>query len=596
MRIPIDIPSGLNSDDTTFSASPAWVGGSNVRWRENKGEVIGGFESVILSNLTGVCRSILPWTDTAGILNLGFGTHSNFEVYQGGSLYDITPVLALPPVTLGTDPITPANGTPTIVVSQPGHPYLVGDVNIISGSAAVATVTINGTWTVTAVTTNTWTFTAGSNANASTAGGGSAVVVTPQRAFVAGQIDGTGSAGFGTGAYGVGSYGEPSITDYFPRTVALGAFGQTLLANPRGQTIYQWSNNTAAKAVALAGAPANVSYMLVTPNFTVMALGCSQEVGGVFNPMVIRESGVRSATSWSTDATSSSTAREYPLPGGGRLVGGQVIGAAVLAWTDSDLWLGTYVGQITQVRRWDRVGRKCGLIGPNAAVVVGSTAFWISPDRQFHSYTLGGAVASVPCPIRNDFADNLSASQGDKIVASSIAEFSEIRFDYPDSRDGHENSRYVALCIEGPDAGKWYRGLMARTAMVDAGPSSFPCGTTYAGNIYWHESGNSSDGAPFAWFLESADIYFDENFVMLVRSCWPDIAGQVGPINLDLSTKFFPQDSPTPLQTLTLATGENHVDFQLKGRLFKMKLSGNSSPTRARIGRMTFDAKKCGLR
>lgn len=514
MMVSIDIPPGLNSDDTTFASSPAWVDGSNMRFRNKRAQNIGGFESLILTLLTGVCRSAFPWTDNVNTLNVGFGTHTNLQLYQGGMLYDITPASE----------------------------------------------------------------------------------------FTAGSVDGTGSTGFGTGAYGVGAYGEPSVTDYFPLTWSQDNFGQTGVFNPRNQTLFQWSNDVTAAAVPITNAPAQCIYMLVTPQFEIMALGCSQEADGIFNPKVIRHSDTRGATGWSTDATSSSTSREYPLPGGGRLVAGRVSGQNILAWSDHELWLGTYVGSVTQVWRWDLVGEKCGLIGPGAAVVVGSTAFWISPDRQFYSYTIGGAVQPVACPIREDFADNLADSQGDKIIASSISEFSEIRFDYPDSRDGNENSRYVALCVEGDDVGSWYRGIMARTSMVDAGPSSFPIGTTLTGQIYWHEKGDtdngvSSDGAPFPWLIESADVYLDENLTMLARSVWPDIAGQIGPISLTVITKLYPQD-PNPITwgPFVLQPNQSQVNFKIKGRLFRMRLTGNSTPTNARIGRMTFDAKQCGRR
>ena len=505
-RITIAVPAGLNSDDTAFASSPAWVDGSNVRFRDGKAEAKGGFESVTQTLLNGVCRWVQPWGDTTGTLNLGFGTHTHLQLFQGGMVYDIT----------------------------------------------------------------------------------------PSSSFTPGAVDGAGSSGFGTGAYGIGGYGEPSATDYFPLTWSGGAFGQTLIASPRNQTIFQWSNNTAVPAAAVMNAPAQVTFALVTPQFQVMALGCSQEVGGAFNPLCIRHSDVRDPTGWSTIASSASTSREYVLPSGGRIVGGRVIGANLLIWTADALWLGTYVGQVTQIWRFDKVGDKCGLAGPAAAVVVGSNAFWVSPDRQFHTYSLNGAVQSVDCPIRQDFADNLAPSQNDKIIASSAASYNEVRFDYPDARDGFENSRYIALCIAGPDTGAWHRGIQPRTAMVDAGPSLYPCGTTFAGNIYWHEKGRSADGAPLVGFVESADIYLDPNFVMLVRSAWPDVADQVGPLSLTITGRFFPQGDPDVYGPIALAPGQDQVDFKAKARLFKMRLDFNASPSGFRFGLITFDAKRCG--
>jgi hypothetical protein len=505
---PINIPTGLNSDDTALASSPAWVDGSNVRFHDGKAQAKGGWESVTQTLLSGVCRLAFPWTDNAATLNVAFGTHTHLQIFQGGAVFDIT----------------------------------------------------------------------------------------PSSGFTPGAIDGAGSSGFGTGAFGIGGFGSPSSTDYFPLTWSAGAYGQTLMASPRNQTIFQWSNATGTPAVAVTNAPAQVTYMLVTPQRQVMALGCSQEVGGVFNPNCIRHSDVGSPTGWSTIASSSSTSREYVLPGGGRIVAGRVMGSNVLIWTSDALWLGTYVGQVTQVWRFDKVGDKCGLAGPGAAIVAGSTAFWVSPDRQFHTYSLNGFVQPVTCPIRQDFADNLAASQNDKIVASSVAEYNEIRFDYPDSRDGYENSRYVSLRIAGPDVGKWHRGIMARTSMVDAGPSLYPCGTTYAGNVYWHEKGNSADGANLAGFIESANLYLDEDSVMLVRSSWPDIADQIGPLSLTLTGRFYPQGDPTVVGPITLQPGQDQADFKAKARLFRVRIDFNSSPSFFRLGLITFDAKQCGRR
>ena len=505
MRFAPEIPPGLNSDDTAFSASPAWADCNNARFRLGRPQATAGWESVIGDLLTGVCRSVFAWTDNGNVLNLGFGTHSALMLYQGGALYDITPT---------------------------------------SG-------------------------------------------------FTPGQIDGTGSTGYGTGAYGAGGYGEPSTTDYFPLTWSQAALGQTLLASPRNQTIFQWSNNTAVKAAALTNAPANVTYMIVARDF-VFALGCNQEVSGTFNPLCIRHSDVRGPTGWSTVATSSSTSREYILPGGGRIVAGREIGRSILVWTNHSLYLGTYVGSVNKVWQFDKVGDKCGLIGPGAAVVKDSTAYWISPDRQFHSYTVGGMVSSIPCPIRESFADNLAASQGDKIIASTIAEYGEVRWDYPDSRDGYENSRYITLCVEGPDSGAWSRGDVARTAMVDAGPSAYPCGTTYEGNIYWHEKGNSADGSALAGYIETSDIYLDTNRSSLVRGCWPDVSEQTGPWYLTLTTRDKPQGTGTTFGPYAMAPDEDKLDFKASGRLVRVKFSWNSSPAGGRLGVPSFDVKQRG--
>jgi hypothetical protein len=426
--------------------------------------------------------------------------------------------------------------------------------------------------------------------------GGALFDITPTSGFAAGAVDGAASAGFGTGGFGVGGYGLPSTGDYFPLTWSMAAWGQNLLACPRNQTIFAWTNDTAAPAAELANAPANVTSMLVAPlngGYQAFALGCNEEVSGVFNPLCIRHSSIRDNTEWSTSAAGS-TAREYVLTGGGRIVGGRMAGPYMLVWTSEALFLGAFVGALDEPWRFERVGRNCGLIGPNAAVVVGQTAFWASPDRQFHSYSVGGEPQPVTCPIRQDFADNLAASQGDKVVASSNAEFGEVRFDYPDSRDGYENSRYLALCVAGPDAGAWHRGIMARTAFVDAGPSAFPVGVAYDGRVYFHEKGHSADGAAFAWFIETAESYLDPEKGLLVRGLWPDFKGQVGPVSVTLAARAQPQGPEQTFSAPAMSPGQARADLLASGRLFRVRFSGASAPTACRIGAPVFDVAPTG--
>jgi len=89
MRIPLDLPPGLNGDDTSFAGNGRWADGSNVRFRLGRAQVIGGWEGLLQSPLTGVCRTVFPWTDNAAVLNIAFGTHSKLQLWQGGALFDI---------------------------------------------------------------------------------------------------------------------------------------------------------------------------------------------------------------------------------------------------------------------------------------------------------------------------------------------------------------------------------------------------------------------------------------------------------------------------------------------------------------------------
>ena len=273
-----------------------------------------------------------------------------------------------------------------------------------------------------------------------------------------------------------------------------------------------------------------------------------------------------------------------------------MLGSYVVVWTQDSVYLGSYVGSSSQGWRFDLMGRNCGLIGPGAAVVFANAAFWISPDRQFWTMPLGGAPIPIDCPIREDFADNLSASQADKIVASSIGEFGEVRWDYPDARDGIENSRYIVLQVSGSDAGAWSRGVQARTAMVDAGPSLYPCGVTYDGNIYWHERGTSADGGAMSGYIQTADMYLDPNVTAMIRGVWPDFESQVGPTYVTIETRFKPQGDVTTKGPYTMAVGDDKVDVRAKGRLANVKISSSSAPSEWRLGRIMLDVVQTGQR
>ncbi len=375
---------------------------------------------------------------------------------------------------------------------------------------------------------------------------------------------------------------------------------RNLIANPRNGAIYSWTNNLASRAVALANAPVQTTYTLVSPTRQVFALGCNQEASPfAFDPLVIRHSSVGNNTEWNTAASTS--AREYRLPGGGRIVCGAVMGENLLIWTTGGLFVGTFVGSIIQPWRFDQVGEECGIIGPNAFTVVGQQAFWVGPNLQFYAYTLGSQPVLVPCPIQDDFADNMAPAQTDKITVGSTAFFNEIRIDYPDARDGVECSRYLAAHIptllNAPESA-WYRGNMARTAYSDAPPSpnSYPIAADPQGNLYWHEKGQSANGAPLSWFIETADNYLDPALTMQLRTLWPDFKDQVGAVEVAAVTRFYPQASETSTSGQTMAPGQSKSDLRATGRLAKLRFSGLASPSFVRLGNPTIDVTPAGQR
>lgn len=389
--------------------------------------------------------------------------------------------------------------------------------------------------------------------------------------------------GYGSGGYGMGGYGVGQNAD-IARTWSLACYGESLMACPAGGTIYWWQNDPMVPAAALTGAPASVNRMTVAYNRQVIAEACTQE-DGIFNPMCIRNSDTEDPTDWITSANDNVS--EEILPGGGTIVDGRPFGDDQIVWTDDALFVGTFVGQAEQAWRYDRIAVNCGLASPQAAVVVNQTAYWLTPDLQFFGYQYGGAPTPIPCPIRREFTENLVSEQIAKVIAVSVGEFGEIWFLYPDVRDGIENSRHLIL---NTSDNSWSLGNVARTAMIDGGPITYPLAVDYAGQTYLHEKGD----AAVDWFIETSLQYIGEgeNHVML-RSIWPDFEAQAGDIDLSIKTRAYPQSVERTKGPYVLAPGREKKDFMVEGRLVAIRLSGDAF---MRLGKPSFDAVVTGGR
>lgn len=272
--------------------------------------------------------------------------------------------------------------------------------------------------------------------------------------------------GYGIGAYGLGVYGRSDVGNYYARTWAMANWGQDLMAVPRGGPLCWWKASApTTKATYPANAPTVSNYMLVTPQRQILLLGTEQELDGIYNPMCIRGSDLENPEVWSTAADNN--AFEHILEGSGRIIGARLFDDGVIVWTESRCFKGTFLGAPGQTYRFDEIHGASGLLAPNAAAVTGTGVVWMSPDKHIYMISIGGTgVVPIVCPVFDDsLGDFIVESQLDKVVLSFLRENNELRIDYPDLRDGRENSRYLLLNMTD---GSWSRGTQARSAM-DAG-------------------------------------------------------------------------------------------------------------------------------
>lgn len=427
--------------------------------------------------------------------------------------------------------------------------------------------------------------------------GGALNDITPV-GLTPGSVDGALPGTWGAGDWGDGYWGEGSVSSAFLRTWSLDTWGEQLVANPRGGAIYLWTNNPANPAAVLANAPDEVNSILVTPERQILAIGTSEEISGVFNPMAVRGCASENNTVWTTLA--SNNAFEDTLSGAGsRLVTGLMVGTYPALWTDEGLFMGTFVGTTEQTYQWDLQGTSCGLIGPNAVIVVNKRAYWITPDLQFYTWAPGESPSSIECPIRGEFMANLVRAQADKIAGTAIGQFGELTWFYPDSQDGNENSRFIRFTTDVPygQGYQWSKGVLARTAVMDAGAVKQPVFVSPNGWVFSHEDGQTADGGPLKGFYKVSLPNIDEGgqFVM-VDGIECDFKDQAGAITLELTLRKFPQSTVrTGYKAITIAPGIEKKNFQCQGRCGEVSVSWESSPAFHRLGKPVFTATPTAL-
>lgn len=397
--------------------------------------------------------------------------------------------------------------------------------------------------------------------------------------------------GYGSGGYGMGGYGVGGTED-IARTWSLDNWGEALIASPSEGAIYIWENDPGAVATVISQAPSSCQRVIVTPERQILALGCAEEVSGIYNPVCIRGSHTGDYTDWTT--ASDNNAFEHILEGGGEIVDAKVFGATVLIWTDKSLFIGQFIGQADQAYRFDKVADNCGAAGPQATVVFGQTAYWMTPDLRFFAYTYGGAATEMRCTISREFRDNIDTSQIAKVVCQSNSQFGEVWWYYPDERDGDENSRYIMVNVAN---GSWSKGDTARTAAIDSGTILYPLTVDYAGQTYLHENGQSANGSPLSWYIQTTPQYMGEaEQRFMVRGIWPDIEAQTGNITLTVYGREYPQATDVTKGTYTLAAGRQKKDFRASSRMISIRLSGSAAGTFMRLGKPSFDVAPLGLR
>ena len=401
------------------------------------------------------------------------------------------------------------------------------------------------------------------------------------RDLLAGPRDTLGR-GYGMGPYGAGPYGRTLDADQvMARTWSLQNFGQDLIANPRGGALYRWHGGRTWRAEPLAAndAPARVSAFVVTANDFIMCLGCTNE-DGVFDPLLARWATIAGGYAdgdWT--AAPDNSAGSLRLPVGSSLIAGIAAPYVTLAFTDKSVYALRFVPSLDVVYSEDKIADN-GLIGPNAAAMLGTAVLWISAARTWHMHTESGQTR-LACPVRELVFNRVPTLQVAKIAAVPVHTHDEVWWFYPDQTG--ECAQYVAFNVTG---GWWMTGSLSRSIGCD---SHGPLMVAPTGEIFRHESGDSANGARLEWSFTTGftDVAEGERLAHLSEFI-PDLAALPGVAELTVLGREQPNQPAVSKGPYGFSTRTRKVSMRMIARQFAFKISG--------VGRLRLGRCRLGFR
>lgn len=261
-------------------------------------------------------------------------------------------------------------------------------------------------------------------------------------------------------------------------------------------------------------------------------------------------------------AASTNSAGDEDIATDGVMVCGAAARGETLLWSTTDLWAARYIGTPFQYS-FDRLGHNCGIIGPRAKVVVDAGAFWMS-NGQFFFYD--GIVRPLACEVSDWVFGNINKAAIGTTFAFANPQFNEVTWHFPFTGSSTPDHYVTYNYAEG----HWTYGALARVAGVTLWPGvgTNPVMVDAAGAVYDHETGTATPGS--TPFVESGPVQVDDgDNVVHVKTIIPDDK-TVGDVSATLSAKFFPDDTSSVAQTVSLSS---QTPVRLTGRQFKLRLT-----------------------
>ena len=447
------------------------------------------------------------------------------------------------------------------VVTATAHGFSNGD--LVKLTEVVGMVEVNGNYYTTAnVTTNTFEL-SGTNTSSFTSYGS---------AGKATLISGWGSAAAVSSSMVVL---EPSLWSFT-------LWGEDLIATRRDGGTYIWdaTNGTSTRAIALSNAPTNALLSLVSvPDRHVICFGADDD------PLLVKWSSQEANTTWSALATN--TAGSQRLEVGHRIVAIQQTRDQILIFTDEALFGMVFQGP-PYTFGFRAIATSCAPVGQNAAVEINGAVYWMGCG---HFYIYSGRVQPIPCPVRDFVFDDLSEDFQSISFGGTNRKFTEIWWFYPSS-EATSPDRYVAFNYT---TNEWFVGSLDRNVWIDDEDwLLFPTTTDSSGNIYYQENGRSDNGSDITSYVECGALELGDagDAMLLVDKVIPDVSGTP---QITLYTRKYPNSTEVTKGPYDLFSTTEKLSLRTKGRQLRLKVS-STGQTYWRFGHTRFQFTADGKR
>lgn len=416
-------------------------------------------------------------------------------------------------------------------------------------------------------------------------------------------------------------------------------FGEDLIINARGGSMFYWANNVSPNVydraqVVAASTSVTIKSGTFTPdttcpsvvNFTLVsdssrftfAFGCNDPTGvyatTAQDPMQVRWSDQNTVAVWTPAITNQA--------GGVKLSHGSTIITAIqtrqeiLVLTDSAIYSFQYLGA-PYVWGNQILGDNISIVSPNAISTVNNVTYWMGADK-FYMYS--GRVETLPCALRQYIYNNINLTQAFQIHAGTNEGYNEVWWFYPSitgttstgengtGTAGTPNEIIDRYVIYNHLERTWYYGtfngttIRPRTAWLDSPLRAEPAAAigynasgVYAnGAVVYHETGVDNNETGTALALESYvqssdfDIGDGHNFGFVWRII-PDVtfdgSNSAAPsVNFTVRPRAFPGSNYGTSVNPTVASTQSYVPTQV----YNVQLFTDQVYTRIRGRQMAF--------